>query len=75
MRSSEDYEVQTSYRNSVKGFAKYVDMGTFTAGQLQVIRYGLENGLDVESYADASLSLDEMYKRFYDLKYEKRANN
>lgn len=74
MSSPNDYEVQASYRTCVEGFAKYVDMGVFTAGQLQVIRYGLESGLDVSSYADSSLSLDEMYKRFYELKYAKNCN-
>lgn len=61
-------EVQKSYRDSVEGFAKYVDSGKFDAGQLSAIRYGLECGFSVEHYAKPEYTAKEMHKEFIRLR-------
>lgn len=64
--------IQKSYRESVEGFAKYVDSGLYNSGQLCAIRYGLENGLNVTSYAKPENSAEDMHRCFKQLCMEKR---
>ena len=44
------------------------ELEVHSAGQLQVIHYGLEVGLDVSSYADPNFSVEEMTTKFYELR-------
>lgn len=62
-----ELQIQESYRDCVPGLDKYIDSKQYTAEQLEVIRYGLENGFDVTSYANPNLSIDEMKRRFFEM--------
>lgn len=62
-----ELQIQESYRDCIPGFDKYIDSKQYTAEQLEVIRYGLENGFDVSSYANQNLSIDEMKRRFFEM--------
>lgn len=66
--SETELEVQESYRTVFPELGLYIDTKVYSAGQLQVIRYGLEVGLNVSSYVDPNFSVEEMTTKFYELR-------